>query len=123
MNQKTTPLEIAASLTEFWSPKIISDINDSYVKVAKLKGSFVWHSHQYEDEMFMILRGMLKIEFRDGEVILNVGDIYVVPKGVEHNPIAEKECLVMVIEKKSTLHTGEASHELSRSIDEQLIQN
>jgi len=113
-------MEISQSLVELWSPKIISEVNDSYVKVAKLKGSFVWHAHENEDEMFMILKGRLIMELRDDKVELNTGDIYVVPKGVEHNPIAEEECLVMLIEHKTTLHTGGVAHDEAKSIQEQL---
>lgn len=120
MNQILSPIEIAQSLTDYWSPKVISELNDSYVKVAKLKGEFVWHSHTDEDELFMILKGELDIHFRDNLIHLKTGDVYVVPKGVEHNPIAENECLVMLIENKSTLHTGETIHENSKSIEEQL---
>ena len=120
MTNKLSPLELAQSLPDFWSPKVISEVNDSYVKVAKLKGEFVWHSHTNEDELFMILKGELDIHFRDKVIHLKTGDVYVVPKGVEHNPIAENECLVMLIENKSTLHTGETFHEKSKSIEEQL---
>jgi mannose-6-phosphate isomerase-like protein (cupin superfamily) len=122
MNHKLSPLEVAQSLSDYWSPKVISELNDSYVKVAKLKGEFVWHSHKDEDELFMILKGQLAIHFRDRIVHLETGEVYVVPKGVEHNPVAEQECLVMLIENKSTLHTGETLHKKSKSIHEQLNQ-
>ena len=120
MNNKVTPLKIAQSLTDFWSPKIISEVNDSYVKVAKLKGQFVWHDHEFEDEMFMILQGQLRIEFRDHKIDLYEGDVYIVPKGIEHNPYAEDECLVMIIENKTTLHTGAVLHQNSKTIEQQL---
>ncbi len=119
MDQVISPLEIARSLNEYWSPKVISEVNDSYVKVAKLLGHFVWHDHQDEDEMFLILQGTLIIELRDKQVTLNTGDIYVIPKGIEHNPIAEEECLIMLFEKKSTLHTGNIQHKKTKSIEQQ----
>ena len=119
-NVFTNPLKIAESLSEYWSPKVISVIDSSYVKVAKLKGSFVWHEHQEEDELFLILKGSLVIEYENKKVQLQAGDLHVVPKGIKHNPVAEEECLVMLIEKKSTLHTGDLKAPCSRSIDEQL---
>jgi len=119
-NISQNPLQLAQSLSDYWSPKIIAEVNDLYVKVAKLKGDLVWHSHDNEDEMFVILRGKLKIEFRDKQVELETGDIYVVPKGIEHNPVASNECLVMLVEKKSTLHTGSLVDKNSKSIQYQL---
>ena len=118
--EKIAPLEVANSLSAYWSPKIISSVNDSYIKVAKLKGEFVWHSHEQEDEMFMVLKGELKLEFRNSSIALQAGECYVVPAGVEHNPIAEEECLVMLIESKATLHTGNVVHKGAKSIEEQL---
>lgn len=115
-----SPLQLAESLSEYWSPKVISEVDSSYVKVAKLKGSLVWHDHPGEDELFLILKGSLVIEYEDRKVNLQTGDLHVVPKGMKHNPIAEKECLVMLVEKKSTLHTGNLNTPDSRSIDEQL---
>lgn len=114
------PLQLAKSLSDYWSPQIIAEINDTYVKVAKLKGQLVWHSHDDEDEMFVILQGELVIEFRDKKVNLTTGDIYVIPKNVEHNPVADNECLVMLVEKKSTLHTGKLVNKNSKSIRQQL---
>ncbi len=122
MSESRNPKQIAASLTELWSPKVIGQVDDSFVKVAKVKGQLTWHSHENEDELFMILAGQLKIEMRDQTVVLNEGDVYVVPRGVEHNPIAEDECLLMLFEKKSTQHTGDVVTDKTRSIDEQLVQ-
>ena len=119
-NALTNPLKIAELLSEYWSPKVISEVDNSYVKVAKLKGSFVWHEHQDEDELFFVLKGSLVIEYENKKVQLQAGDLHVVPKGIKHNPVAEEECLVMLIEKKSTLHTGDLKTSGSRSIDEQL---
>ena len=95
------PRAIAAALTEYWSPRVIAELDDCYVKVAKLRGSLVWHSHDNEDELFHVLAGSLRIEMDDRTVVLGPGDICVVPKGVRHNPLADEECLVMLIERKS----------------------
>jgi mannose-6-phosphate isomerase-like protein (cupin superfamily) len=120
MITSTSPSEIAASLTEYWSPRIIGELDDSYIKVAKVKGTLAWHNHEFEDELFYVLKGEFKIEMHDKTVELNAGDMYIVPKGVMHNPIAERECLIMLIEKKSTKHTGDVVTEKTRSLDEQL---
>jgi mannose-6-phosphate isomerase-like protein (cupin superfamily) len=120
MNPTINPRQTAASLTELWSPRVIAEVDDNYVKVARIKGTFTWHAHEQEDELFYILKGRLRIEFEDGVVDLNEGDMYVVPKGVRHNPIAEEECQVMLIERKSTLHTGDVVTEQTRSIADQL---
>ena len=114
------PRTIAESLAEHWSPKVIAELDDHYVKVAKLKGSLCWHAHDDEDELFYVLDGSLTLEMRDRTVTLNAGEMFVVPKGVEHNPVAEDECLVMLFERKTTLHTGDVTTEKTRSIDQQL---
>ena len=115
-----SPKEAAASLTELWSPRVIAEVDDAYIKVAKVKGSLAWHSHENEDELFFILKGRLRIETESGAVELREGDAFVVPKGVRHNPVADEECHVMLIEKKSTLHTGDVTTDKTRSIAEQL---
>jgi mannose-6-phosphate isomerase-like protein (cupin superfamily) len=117
-----SPRTLAATLTEHWSPRVIGELDDNYVKVAKLSGVFGWHAHEHEDEMFFVLRGRLRIETESGAVEIGEGEFYVVPKGVRHNPVAEQEVLVMLIERKSTLHTGNEVTERTRSIDEQLRQ-
>lgn len=91
---------------DYWSPKILAELNDSHVKIAKLKGEFVWHHHPSEDELFLVIKGHLLIKLRDSEVRLGEGEFAVVPKGVEHLPIAEEEVHVLLIEPKSTLNTG-----------------
>ena len=111
---------LAASLTEYWSPRVVAELEDSYVKVAKLLGSLAWHRHEQEDELFLVLHGHLRIEMEEGNVELSAGDLYVVPKGVRHNPVAERECHIMLIEKKATQHTGEVITAQTRSLDEQL---
>ena len=88
--------------SELWSPRVIAEVDDSYIKVAKVQGVFGWHKHADEDELFLILKGTLRIEMDDGAVELGEGEIFVVPKGVRHNPAAEHECLVMLIERKTT---------------------
>lgn len=120
MPAATSPRALAASLTELWSPRVIGELDDSYVKVAKVKGTFGWHAHAEEDELFFILEGRLRIELEDGAVTLEEGQLHVIPKGVRHNPVAEAECLLMLIERKATLHTGDAVTERTRSIEEQL---
>lgn len=110
----------AASLTEYWSPRVVAELDDSYVKVAKLQGSLTWHSHELEDELFLVLKGHLRIELEQGAVELAEGDMYVVPKGVRHNPVAEQECHIMLVEKKATRHTGTVVMEKTRSLEEQL---
>ncbi|AIZ64857.1 cupin [Hymenobacter sp. DG25B] len=112
--------QTAASLTEYWSPRVVAEFEDSYVKVAKVHGSLAWHSHEQEDEVFFILKGHLRIELETGAVELPEGALYVVPKGVRHNPVAEQECHIMLIEKKSTLHTGSEVTEKTRSLADQL---
>jgi mannose-6-phosphate isomerase-like protein (cupin superfamily) len=120
MTLPKSPRKVAAALTELWSPRVIAEVDDSYIKVAKVKGVFGWHAHADEDELFLILAGHLRIELEDGAVELDEGDVYVVPKGVRHNPVAEGECHVLLIERKSTLHTGDAVTDKTRSIADQL---
>ncbi len=117
-----SPAQIAAALTELWSPRVVAEVDDSFVKVAKVKGEFVWHAHDDEDELFFILEGRLTIEIENGEPVeLNGGELFVVPKGVRHRPIAENECHVLLIERKTTLHTGNEASDLTRTVEEQLL--
>jgi mannose-6-phosphate isomerase-like protein (cupin superfamily) len=116
----SSPKQVAASLTELWSPRVIAEVDDAYIKVAKVQGSLAWHSHENEDELFFVLKGRLRIEMESGSVELSEGDMYVVPKGVRHNPVAERECHVMLIERKTTRHTGDVVTEKTRSLAEQL---
>lgn len=115
-----SPLRIAESLDELWSPRVVAALDDNYVKVAKVHGELAWHAHDGEDELFYILRGTLRIEMEDRTVELNAGDAFVVPRGVRHHPIAEQECLLMLIERKTTKHTGNEVTAHTRSLDEQL---
>ena len=115
-----SPARVAGALTELWSPRVIGELDDAYIKVAKVQGTLAWHSHDNEDEMFLVLKGRLRIEMEGSTVELGEGDMYVVPKGVRHNPVADEECLIMLIERKSTLHTGEVTTSKTRSLEEQL---
>lgn len=120
MPNATSPKKIAASLTELWSPRVVGEVDDAYVKVAKVKGTLAWHSHEKEDELFLVLKGRLRIEMEEGAVELSEGEMFVVPKAVRHNPVAEQECHVLLIERKSTLHTGDVITDKTRSLAEQL---
>jgi len=111
----------AEALEEYWSPKIIARVNDQYVKVAKVRGRLAWHSHEDEDELFYVLRGNLKIEYEGGRVVhLKAGSVHVVPKGVLHNPIAEEECWIALVETVTTKHTGNVVTPLTKTIEQQL---
>lgn len=95
--------------SEFWSPKIVGELNGQYVKLVKLKGEFVWHKHDHEDEMFLVIKGVLKIEFRDRTETIHENEFIVVPKGIEHKPVADEEVWVMLFEPKETLNTGDVT--------------
>jgi len=120
MPQAISPAAVAAALTELWSPRVVAEVDDAYVKVAKVQGTLAWHSHEDEDELFLVLAGRLRIEMEAGAVELGPGEMFVVPKGVRHNPVAEEECHLMLIERKSTKHTGDVVTDRTRSLDEQL---
>lgn len=120
MSKAIAPGPLAASLTEFWSPRVIGEVDDAYLKVAKVQGSLAWHSHDQEDELFLVLKGRLRIELEDGAVDLAEGELYIVPKGVRHNPVAAEECHLLLIERKSTQHTGTVATDRTRSLAEQL---
>ena len=89
-----------------WEPKIVGELNNQYVKLAKLKGEFVWHAHENEDELFMVIKGHLTIKLRDGDIELDEGELYIIPKGVEHMPVAENEVHVLMFEPMGTVNTG-----------------
>ena len=99
--------EKLATFTERWSPKIIAQMNDHHFKLAKVLGEFVWHDHPETDEVFLVLHGTLEIQFRDGKVLLNEGEMFVVPKGVEHKPVAASECHILLVEPAGTVNTGD----------------
>jgi len=110
----------AELLESYWSPKILGQVNDQYVKVAKLKGDLTWHKHDAEDELFLVLAGHLTIEYEDRFVELEPGDFHIVPRGTMHNPTCENECLVALIETTTTKHTGDVVVEKTKSISSQL---
>lgn len=91
---------------DYWSPRIVGELNDSYVKLAKLRGEFVWHQHEAEDELFLVVEGRLLIKLRDRDLWLDAGEFAIIPKGVEHMPVAEEEVHVLLLEPKSTVNTG-----------------
>jgi mannose-6-phosphate isomerase-like protein (cupin superfamily) len=110
----TTIINIAQKFglfNEHWSPRIVGELNDSHIKLAKLQGEFVWHQHENEDEMFLIVKGKLLIKLRDRDLQLSEGEFVVIPKGVEHCPVAEEEVHVILLEPKSTLNTGDQQNE------------
>ncbi len=121
MMNKVNIADKMSLFTEIWSPKIVGEVNDAYVKLAKLKGEFVWHSHTEEDELFMVIKGQLRILYKDKtdentlvhelEIILNEGEFIVIPKGVEHMPVATEEVEVLLFEAKTTRNTGEVTNE------------
>jgi len=118
MTNFSTELE---QVTEYWTPRVVGEVNDQYVKVAKLKGEFVWHAHENEDELFLIVYGTLRIQLEDREeIILNPGEFFTVPKGVRHNPVADEEVGIVLIETKTTLHTGDVVDERSVPIERQV---
>jgi len=100
--------------SDHWHPRIVGELNGQHVKLAKVKGEFIWHKHDHEDEMFYVISGQLKIVMREETVVINANEFYIVPKGVEHKPIAEEEVSLMLFEPKSTKHTGEQKHELTK---------
>jgi mannose-6-phosphate isomerase-like protein (cupin superfamily) len=97
--------------TDYWKPRVAAELNGQQVRLVKLKGEFVWHQHDAEDELFLVVRGKLLIKFRDGDVLLEEGEFLVVPAGVEHKPVAEQEAHVLLFEPKSTLNTGNVRNE------------
>ena len=111
---KVSLVQKFALFSEHWSPKIVGELNGQHVKLAKFEGEFVWHKHDHEDELFFIVEGVLKIEFRDKTVTLEKGEFMIVPKGVEHKPVAESEVWVMLFEPATTLNTGDIENELTK---------
>ena len=106
-----------ALFNEHWTPKIISELNDYQIKIVKVEGDFVWHDHSVTDEFFLVIEGTLFIEFEGETMELNAGELYVVPKGVQHRPYALEECKVMLIEPRGVVNTGEAESDLTASND------
>ena len=104
-------------IAETWSPKIIGSVNGMHVKLAKLEGPFEWHSHATEDELFLVVSGRLRMEFRNGVRVLDAGEVIVVPHGVEHRPVAEPDCRILLFEPASTVNTGQAVTDRTRAPD------
>ncbi len=100
-----------AQFSEYWSPRIVGELNGQQVKLAKLKGSFIWHHHEHEDELFLVVAGVLELQFREGSVLVHPGEFLIVPRGVEHRPVAEEEVSLLLFEPAGTLNTGNAGGE------------
>ena len=107
-----------AKFSEQWSPRIVAQMNDYHFKVAKVQGEFVWHDHKETDEMFLVVKGYLEIHFRDGVVNLGEGEMFVVPKGVEHKPVAQVECHILLVEPAGTVNTGDVVDEKTTTTTE-----
>lgn len=121
MNKVINLKEKLAQFTETWSPKIVGEVNDCFVKLVKLKGEFVWHHHEDEDELFLVLKGQLRIEIKDrDDVVLNEGEMFIVPKKVEHRTVAERETHVLLVEPKSTSNTGNVEHDMTVKVLERI---
>jgi mannose-6-phosphate isomerase-like protein (cupin superfamily) len=109
--EKVNLAEKLAKVSEYWSPKIVGEVNDSLVKLVKFQGEFVWHHHENEDEMFLVVKGTMRMRFRERDVLVHEGEFIIVPRGVEHMPVAEGEVHVVLFEPKSTLNTGNVRNE------------
>lgn len=117
---KTEAINFKEKFTKFnehWSPRVIAQMNDYQFKLVKVKGEFVWHEHPDTDEVFIVIEGTLVIEFRDGEVTLESGEMFVILKGVEHKPVAENECKIMIVEPKGVINTGDSESDLTAQND------
>lgn len=123
MNSPSEPVSLHSALdriTEHWSPRVCAELNDIQFKLAKIKGEFVWHQHDETDEAFLILKGEMVMRLRDGDLLLKEGDLYVVPKGVEHCPVADEECHIMLVEPRGVVNTGKAGGPLTAEVDKPL---
>jgi len=118
--ENASPLNLKDKLKLFqdqWQPKVIGEMNDYQLKLAKIQGEFVWHSHEDTDELFLVIDGEMRIDFRDGSVNLKIGELFVVPKGVEHKPFAAQECHILLIEPRGVINTGDADSKLTAAND------
>jgi len=111
MIEKVNFTDKFSRISDYWKPKITGEINDSYIKLVKVKSEFVWHHHENEDELFLVVKGKLTIKLRDQDIALDEGEFVIIPRGVEHCPIAEEEAHVLLLEPKTTLNTGNVSNE------------
>ena len=109
--QKVNVAQKFTLFNDYWRPKIAGELNDSYVKLVKLKGEFIWHHHEAEDELFLVVKGKLLIQLREQDIWLNEGEFVIIPKGVEHKPVAEEECHLLLLEPKTTVNTGNVQNE------------
>ena len=103
--------------SEHWSPRVIAEMNDYHFKVVKVQGEFIWHDHPETDEVFVVLKGQLEIHFRDGQVVLHEGEMFVVQRGLEHKPVAERECQLLLVEPAGTVNTGDVVNERTAAND------
>jgi mannose-6-phosphate isomerase-like protein (cupin superfamily) len=101
-------------INEYWSPHIVAELNGQHIKIAKIKGEFVWHAHEDEDEAFLVEKGRFRMEYRDSSHWVEEGDLVVVPRGIEHRPVAEEECWIILFEPAGTVNTGDAGGELTK---------
>ena len=106
-----------SKFTEHWSPRVVAEMNNYQFKLVKVEGEFVWHDHPDTDEVFIVIEGTLSIEFRDGVVSLDSGELFVIPKGVQHKPVAHSECKIMIVEPKGVVNTGDSGGELTAAND------
>ena len=102
-----------SKFSEYWSPRVLAEMNDYQFKIAKIKGDFIWHNHEHTDEVFIVIEGSMKIYLRDNTIHLSEGDLYVVPKGIDHKPFAERECKIMLVELRGTKNTGNQTNKLT----------
>jgi len=114
MIEKVNLLDKLASFSDYWNPRIVGELNGQHVKLVKFQGPFVWHKHDHEDELFFVVKGQFRMEFRDRDIDLAEGDFLIVPRGAEHRPVAEREAQVMLFEPASTLNTGNVESGLTR---------
>lgn len=118
MEYKTINItEKLSHISKHWTPGIIAQMNDYHFKLAKIRGEFVWHRHDETDEVFIIMHGSMAIELRDGKIDLKAGELFVVPKGMDHKPVAEHECSIMLVERAGTVNTGDAGGEMTAGND------
>ena len=102
-----------SKFSEYWSPRVLAEMNDYQFKIAKIKGDFIWHNHEHTDEVFIVIEGSMKIYLKDNTIHLSEGDLYVVPKGIDHKPFAERECKIMLVELRGTKNTGNQTNKLT----------
>ena len=117
MEEKVDIRKKFKSFSDHWSPKVIAEMNDYQFKIARIKGEFIWHNHKETDEVFIVIEGSMKIMFRDKTIDLKEGDLFVVPKGVDHKPIADEECKIMLVEPRGIVNTGNIKSDLTSEND------